>query len=167
MVFPRHTTSLVNTHFICFYLNFILFYFILFYFILYWLSLLFRLYNIDCQPQIPAEEATIESRNVRPGLCLKTCMRSRLTINASFILFLCIHTYFSIKLHTTWPTLFCVICWALVFIFRLRFPLVFVYVRGGPALLTKIMPWRVEIFNVNTLRMAGPPITHARLIQPC
>ena len=41
---------LVSLHLISFYL----------YFILYSLWLLFRLYNIVCQPQIPAEEATIE-----------------------------------------------------------------------------------------------------------
>ena len=34
----------------------------------------FRLENIDSQPQIPAEEATIEGRNVRPGLCPKRIM---------------------------------------------------------------------------------------------
>ena len=57
-------------------------------------------YNIDCQPQIPAEETT-EDRNVRPGLCPKIFMHeTMLYIFYSF----CIHTYFFIKLHTVWPT---------------------------------------------------------------
>ena len=47
----------------------------------------FRLENMDLQPQIPAEEATLEGQNVRPGLCPKRIMHEIMLPNFYPLLF--------------------------------------------------------------------------------
>ena len=61
--YPSHTTILVSRHFSLYTII-----------ILYTDFSAFWLENIDSQPQIPAEEATIEGQNVCPGLCPKRIM---------------------------------------------------------------------------------------------
>ena len=82
-----------------FYLLLIIFYFILFYFIL--ITVFFAMFNNDCQPQIPAEEATVEGRNVRPGLCPKIFMHQTiLRIFYSLTLYLYILLYSTLQCMT-------------------------------------------------------------------